>query len=219
MRHIDLSSPQLADYVIHFGTRETEQQRRLREETAQLPRSGMQISPDQGQLLAFVAQSIGTRRALEIGTFRGYSALAVAAILPEGGQLIACDRNEEWTQIARQHWEAAGLAERISLRLGPAEETLDTLIAAGEAGRFDFAFIDADKGNYDLYYERCLTLVRPGGIIALDNVLWHGAVADPADTSPTTEALRALNRKIHEDTRVDMCLVPIGDGLTFVRRR
>ena len=191
---------------------------RLRAETSRLPRGTMQISPEQGQLMGLLVRLMGARRALEIGTFTGYSALAVALALPADGKLICCDVSEEWTQMAQRYWRAAGVAERIELRIGPAE-TLAGLRAAGEDGRFDFAFIDADKKSYDLYYEQCLKLVRPGGLIAIDNALWHGWVADPAYRDADTAAIRALNRKIRDDTRVDMVLVPIGDGLLLARRR
>lgn len=219
MKQLDLSNPALARYVLEIGTRETGLQRRLREETAALPRAGMQVSPDQGQLLGFVAGLIGARRAIEIGTFTGYSALCIASALPADGRLVACDTSAEWTDIARRYWREAGVAERIELRLAPALETLDDLIGAGEAGSFDFAFIDADKENYDAYCERCLTLVRPGGVIAVDNVLWGGSVADPASGDADTPFIDALNRKLRTDERVDLCMVPLGDGTTLLRRR
>ncbi|MCW3475034.1 class I SAM-dependent methyltransferase [Limobrevibacterium gyesilva] len=209
----------LAAYVAERGTRESDAQRGLRAATRGRPGAGMQIGPDQGQFMAFLVQLTGARRALEIGVFTGYSALSVAAALPEGGELVACDISEDYTSVGRPFWRQAGVDRRIDLRLGPALATLDGLLADGQDGTFDFAFIDADKTGYDAYYERCLVLVRRGGLIAIDNVLWGGAVIDPADTSPDTEALRALNRKIHADARVDMCLLPIGDGLTLVRRR
>jgi predicted O-methyltransferase YrrM len=173
----------------------------LRAETSRLPRGTMQISPEQGQLMGLLVRLIGASRALEIGTFTGYSALAVALARPADGKLICSDVSEEWTQTAQRYWRAAGVSERIELRLGPAAETLAGLRAAGEEGRFDFAFIDADKENYDLYYEQCLKLVRPGGLIAIDNALWHGWVADPAYRNADTTAIRALNRKIRDDAR------------------
>jgi predicted O-methyltransferase YrrM len=169
--------------------------------------------------MTFLVKTIGARQALEIGTFRGYSALAIAAGLSEDGKLVTCDVSEKWSDAAHLYWREAGLASRIDQRLGPALETLDKLIAEGQAERFDFAFIDADKASYGAYYERCLVLVRRGGVIALDNVLWGGAVADADDNSPDTLALRAINTKIRDDARVDMCLLTIGDGLTLVRRR
>jgi len=209
----------VSDYIIRLGTQETAVMRALRDETAVLPMAGMQIGPDQGQLLGFLVRLIGAKRALEIGTFTGYSALAVAQALPAEGRLICCDVSEEWTSIGRRYWREAGIADRIDLRIGPALGTLAALEAQGQAGGFDFAFIDADKENYDGYYEACLRLVRPGGLIAIDNVLWSGAVADPANNSASTAALKALNQKIREDGRVDLCLLPIGDGVTLVRPR
>jgi predicted O-methyltransferase YrrM len=182
-----------------------------------MPNAGMQIGANQGSFMAFLVGLIGARNCLEIGTFTGYSALTVAQALPEGGRLICCDVSKDYTDIARKAWEEAGLAGRIALRLGPAAETLDRLIADGEAGRFDFAFIDADKENYDRYYEQCLILLRKGGLIAVDNMLWDGAVADPADKSESTVAIRALNSKLREDPRVDFCLIPVGDGIALAR--
>jgi caffeoyl-CoA O-methyltransferase len=212
---------QLANYLRDVGTRETEVQRELRAIThaKQGEAAGMQIGPDQGQVMAFLVRLIGARRALEIGTFTGYSALAVAAALPEDGQLIACDVSEDYTSVGRPFWKEAGIAPRIDLRIGPALATLDALLAHGNGGKFDFAFIDADKPNYDAYYEACLKLVRKRGLIAIDNVLWSGAVADPSKTSADTQTLRALNRKIQADSRVEMCMLAIGDGLTLVSPR
>lgn len=206
-------------YVSETITRETPVQQRLRAETAKLPMGVMQIGPDQGALLALLIRLIGARRALEIGTFTGYSALAIATALPEDGKLVACDVSEEWTSIARRYWEQAGLAKRIELHLGPATETLAQLLRDGAAGAFDFAFIDADKTNYDAYYESCLQLLRPGGLIAIDNVLWGGAVADPLAHGADTEALRALNVKIRDDARVESCLLTVGDGVMLARKR
>ena len=206
-------------YLCRKTLREPELMARLRAETSRLPRGSMQISPEQGQLMGLLVRLIGARRALEIGTFTGYSALAVAQALPADGKLVCCDVNEEWTRIARRYWGEAGVADRIELRLGPAAATLAALRAAGEDASFDFAFIDADKESYDLYYEQCLKLVRPGGLIAIDNALWHGWVADPAHRDADTIAIRALNRKVRDDARVDMVLVPIGDGLLLARRR
>ncbi|MEA2756194.1 MAG: hypothetical protein QOJ54_2483 [Aliidongia sp.] len=207
----------VGDYVVRLGTNETALMAQLRAETAAMPESEMQIGPDQGQLLGFLVRLIGARRVLEIGAFTGYSALAMAQALPEDGHLICCDVSETWTAIARRYWAEAGVAGKIDLRLAPALETLDRLEA--EAWRFDLAFIDADKENYDLYYEACLRLIRPGGLIAIDNVLWNSAVVDPTDDSPATAALKALNAKIRSDRRVDLCLLPIGDGVTLVRPR
>ncbi len=207
----------VSDYIIRFGTQETAPMRALRDETAALPAGGMQIGPDQGQLLGFLVKLLGVRQALEIGTFTGYSALAVAQALPADGKLTCCDVSTEWTSVGQRYWREAGVADRIELRIAPALETLAALEADGQ--RFDLAFIDADKENYDGYYEACLRLVRPGGLILIDNVLWSGAIADPANNSASTVALKALNAKIRADDRVDFCLLPIGDGVTMVRPR
>ena len=169
--------------------------------------------------MAFLVEALGVRRALEIGVFTGYSSTRVALALPPDGRLVACDVSEEWTNVARRYWREAGVEGRVELRLGPALATLDDLIEAGQAGTFDFAFVDADKENYLGYYERCLTLVRQGGVIAFDNMLWGGRVADPSDQSETTVAIRALNQQLHTDGRVTITLVPIGDGLMLVRKR
>ncbi len=206
-------------YVSEVITRETPVQRRLRAETAVLPRARMQIGPDQGALLALLVRLTGARHALEVGTFTGYSALAVALALPEGGKLVTCDVSAEWTAVARRYWDEAGVSGRIELRLGPAAQTLAGLLRDGGAGAFDFAFIDADKPSYDTYYEACLKLVRPGGLLAIDNVLWSGAVTDPAAVDPETAALRALNEKVRADPRVDMCLLTVGDGVMLARKR
>jgi predicted O-methyltransferase YrrM len=200
-------------------TRETEIASRLREETAKLPQAGMQIGADQAAFLALLVRSIGARRCIEIGTFTGYSALAVAAALPVDGKLICCDISAEWTAIARRYWIEAGIASRIDLRLAPALDTLDDLLARGGSGHYDFAFIDADKSGYDIYYEACLKLLRPGGLIALDNMLWSGRVADPGQRDDDTEAIRSLNAKIHADSRVEATLLTVGDGVTLVRKR
>jgi caffeoyl-CoA O-methyltransferase len=206
-------------YVNGSFTRETPVQARLRAETAVLPLARMQIGADQGTLLALLIHLIGARRALEVGTFTGYSALAVASALPPDGRLITCDVSEEWTAIARRYWQEAGLSDRIDLRLGPASETLAGLLRDGGAGTFDFAFIDADKENYDAYYEACLRLLRPGGLIAVDNVLWSGSVADPTVVDAETEAIRALNRKVRDDRRVEASLLTVGDGVMLARKR
>jgi len=206
-------------YLLENSLRETDILRRLREETAGLPGAGMQIAPEQGQFMALLAELIGARHCLEIGTFTGYSALAVALALPPDGRLIACDVNEKTTAVARRYWQEAGVAGKIDLRLAPALETLDALLADGAAGRFDFAFIDADKSNYEAYYERCLELLRDGGLIAVDNVLWGGAVTNPAPGDSDTRAIRALNAKIASDQRVSCSMLPLGDGLTLVRKR
>lgn len=206
----------LYGYLLRNSVRETAVQRRLREETAKMRYAGMQVSPEQGQFMALLIELIGARRCLEIGTFTGYSALAVALALPDDGRVVACDVNEEYTAVARRYWQEAGVAGKIELRLAPALETLDAL--RSEGATFDFAFIDADKGNYEKYFERALALVRPGGLIAVDNVLWDGAVADPADKSDDTLAIRAFNAARHRDARVSLSLLPIGDGLTLARK-
>jgi caffeoyl-CoA O-methyltransferase len=179
----------------------------------------MQISPEQGQLMALLVQALGAKRAIEIGTFTGYSALWVALALPSDGRLVCCDVNAEWTAIGQKFWAKAGVARKIDLRIAPALETLERMLAGGEAGAYDFAFIDADKTGYDAYYERCLQLLRRGGMIAIDNVLWGGSVADPKKRSADTLALRALNKKIHRDERVAMSMLPIGDGVTLALKR
>jgi predicted O-methyltransferase YrrM len=217
-RHIALTD-RVQHYLAENARPEPEILRRLREETARMPRAGMQIGPDQGQLMAILVRLMGARRCLEIGTFTGTSALAVALALPDEGRILCCDVDARTTAVAQRYWAEAGVAGKIELRLGPATATLQALIAAGETGSFDFAFIDADKSNYDAYYEAALRLVRQGGLIAIDNVLWGGAVADPDETDADTAALRALNRKLRDDERVDPVLLPIGDGLTLARIR
>jgi predicted O-methyltransferase YrrM len=209
----------LAAYLDGVNRPETPVQRRLRDDTGKMPNAGMQIGANQGSFMGFLIKLLDVRRAIEIGTFTGYSALTVASALPAGGALICCDVSAEWTAKGRAAWTEAGIADRIDLRIGPAAETLDHLIAEGNAGGFDFAFIDADKENYDRYYEQCLVLVRKGGLIAIDNVLWAGAVADPADQTRSTVAIRALNEKLRDDPRIDFCLVPVGDGLALARPR
>ena len=209
----------LYDYLLSVSLREADVLRRLREETAKMPQGKMQISPEQGQFMALLAELISARRYLEIGTFTGYSALAMALALPQDGQVIACDISEEFTARARAYWEEAGVADKIDLRIAPALETLDALIAGGESGSFDFAFIDADKTNYQNYFQRALDLIRPGGLIAVDNVLWSGAVVDPARDDDDTEAIRAFNAWLSDDPRISLSLVPIGDGLTLARKR
>ena len=199
--------------------RQTDLERRLRDETAGMKSGGMQIGPDQAALFAVLVRAIGARHALEIGTFTGYSALAVANALPPDGKLVCCDVSDEWTQVARRYWREAGVAGKIDLKLAPAGDTLAALARDPGPDSFDFAFVDADKTGYDDYYERCLTLVRPNGLIAFDNTLWSGAVADPKRTDDDTKALRALNAKAHADARVDACLMTVGDGVLLVRRR
>ena len=206
-------------YILATGMREHPVQKALRAATANLPRAGMQIGAPQGALMALLVQTIGAKRCIEIGTFTGYSALSVALALPPDGKLIACDVSEEFTAVGRKFWERAGVAGKIDLRIAPAIDTVNALLAGGEAGRFDFAFIDADKVSYDGYYEGCLKLLRPGGLIAVDNVLWGGSVADPARNDPDTRAIKRLNAKIRKDERVTMCLVPISDGVTLALKR
>jgi predicted O-methyltransferase YrrM len=200
------------------ATRESALQKRLRDETAKLPGAGMQIGADLGALLRLLVELTGARRTIEIGTFTGYSALAVAMALPPDGAIVCCDINEAWTRIARRYWREAGVAGKIDLRLAPALETLRNLQRDPGPGSFDFAFVDADKTGYDGYYEACLTLLRPGGLIAFDNMLWSGAVADPRQNDPDTVALRALNLKVRDDSRVTSCLVSIGDGVLLARK-
>ena len=205
-------------YVERVSLRESDVQRRLREETSALEYAGMQISPVQGQLMRMLTGLIGARRAIEIGVFTGYSALSVALALPEDGELVACDVSEEWTAIARRYWSEAGVASKMRLEIAPAAETLDKLVREGRGGEFDIAFIDADKTSYDVYYERCLTLLRPGGLLLVDNVLWGGKVADETDRTEDTVALRAFNARLHADTRVEVSMLPVGDGLTIARK-
>jgi len=210
-------SPELYDYLYaHSGEPEVLQE--LRVETARLPNAGMQISPEQGQFMRFLVECLGARRCLEVGTFTGYSALAVALSLPADGRLIACDLNEEWTAVARRYWARAGVADKVELRLGPGLETLDRLLADGQGESFDFAFIDADKEAYPDYYERCLSLLRRGGVLAIDNALWRGDVALPAKTDSDTVAIREVNARAVADSRVTASLVPIGDGLLLARK-
>jgi len=187
----------------------------LREATAGMKHAGMQIAPEQGQFMALLARAVNAKRAIEVGVFTGYSSLAVALALPADGRLVACDVNEEWTAMARRYWEKAGVAQRIVLKLQPAQRTLDELIAAGESGTYDFAFIDADKSRYGAYYERCLKLLRKGGLIVADNTLWSGNVADDSVQDEDTKALRAFNEALHADSRVALSLLPIGDGVTL----
>ncbi len=209
-------SDEVRRYLLSVSVHEPESLARLREETAQLPMAMMQISPEQGQFLALLVRALQARRCLEVGTFTGYSTLVVALALPEDGRVTACDVSEEWTSIARRYWQQAGVAHKIALHLAPAVETLDRLIAQGEAGRYDFAFIDADKGNYWNYYERALRLLRAGGLIAVDNTLWGGRAADPDDRDPTTVAIRDFNARLRQDRRVHISMLPLGDGVTLI---
>ena len=209
----------LHEYILRVSVREPPALAALRAETAAHPRAAMQVSPEQAQLMQLLVRLMNARRALEIGVFTGYSSLAVALAMPQDGRILACDVSEEYTAVARRHWRAAGVADRIELVIAPALETLDERLAGGEAGRYDFAFIDADKESYVAYYERVLALVRPGGLIAVDNTLWGGSVVEESDQSPATIALRRFNEHLLADERVDLSLVPIGDGLTLARRR
>ena len=211
---INLSAP-LQTYIRNVGMREDPDLAALREETASHPMAEMQIGPEQGHLMALLVRLLGARRALEVGVFTGYSAMVVAKAMGRAGKVVALDISEEFTAIARRHWAKAGIADLIDLRLAPAADSLKALVAANQTDTFDFAFIDADKANYDAYYEYALKLVRRGGLIALDNVLWSGRVADPADQTVDTLAIRAINQKIHADRRVDATLLPVGDGLTL----
>jgi predicted O-methyltransferase YrrM len=209
----------LADYIQSISLREPDILKQLREETAKLSMARMQISPEQGQFMALLVQLMGAKKTLEIGVFTGYSALAVALALPDDGKMIACEISEEYTAIAKDFWARAGVSEKIDLRIAPALETLETLITEGETGSFDLAFIDADKRNYENYYERALTLLRPGGLILIDNVLWSGKVTDPTITDKQTQAIREFNQKIHQDSRISLSLIAIADGLTLALKR
>ena len=209
----------LEQYLFDVLSPRTPVQERLRTETQALPQAGMQIGPDQGLFLGLLVRMLDARRVVEVGTFTGYSALAMAMALPPGGRVLCCDISQEYTAIARRYWKEAGVENRIELRLGPARETLTGVLAAEGPASQDLAFIDADKTGYDVYYELCLQLVRPGGIIAIDNVLWSGKVADPAVKDADTAALRALNLKIRDDQRVDAVVLTVGDGLTLARRK
>jgi caffeoyl-CoA O-methyltransferase len=209
----------LADYIRSVTLREPDVLKRLREETAKLPNAIMQICPEQGQFMGLLMQLLGAQRTLEVGVFTGYSSTVVALALPEDGKIIACDISPDYTAIARRYWREAGVEHKVELRLAPAIETLDALLAEGQSGSFDFAFIDADKENYGGYYERALKLLRPGGVIAVDNVLWHGKVLDGSVQDADTRAIRALNEKLHGDERVTVSMLPIGDGLTLACKR
>ncbi len=212
-------SEALAKYVGLDFVNESASQRALREETAKMPMSSMQLGVDPAGVLAWLVKLIGAKRTLEVGTFTGYSALAVAQALPADGQIIACDVSIETAAVARRAWAQAGVADKIDLRIAPATQTLDALLAAGEEGRFDLAFIDADKPSYGAYYERCLRLVRQGGVLAFDNMLWSGAVAEPGSKDEDTRALHELNQKAKSDARVDASLLTVGDGMLLLRKR
>ncbi len=206
------------DYLLSVSLREPDLQKQLREETAAIEFSEMQIAPEQGQFMALLVKLIGARRALELGTFTGYSSISIAAALPEDGELVCCDDSEEWTAVARKYWRQAELENRINFKLGDASATLQALIDEGQDGTFDFIFIDADKQNYPRYYELSLKLLRAGGLMAVDNTLWSGEVADPGNEEPGTRAIRRFNEMLKQDERVEISLVPIGDGLTLVHK-
>jgi caffeoyl-CoA O-methyltransferase len=206
-------------YLLGASLREPPLLKRLREETARHPEARMQISPEQGQFMQLLVKLMDARRCIEVGVFTGYSSLAVALALPQDGRLLACDLSEEFTAVARRYWKEAGVERKIELRLAPALDTLELRLKAGEAGRYDFAFIDADKANYLAYYERVLQLLRPGGLLLVDNVLWSGRVLDPADMTEDTAAIRAFNQALHRDERIDLSMLPVGDGLTLARKR
>jgi len=207
------------EYLLAHSLREDPRLAALRAETASHPRVNMQIAPEQGQFMQMLARLCGARRAIEVGVFTGYSSLAVMLAMPDDARLLALDVSEEYTAVARRHWQAAGVAGRVELVLAPAQETLDARLAAGEAGQYDFAFIDADKTGYLGYYERLLRLLRPGGLIVVDNTLWHGEVANPKNREADTVALREFNDVLHRDPRIDLALLPVGDGLTLARLR
>ena len=217
-RTLTMTEP-LYDYLLSVNRPLPDVFARLRAETSQLPMAGMQISVEQGRFMELVTQLIQAKKVLEVGVFTGYSALVVARALPEEGTLIACDVSEEWTSIGRRYWQEAGVAHKIDLRIAPALQTLDGLLADGHGGTFDFAFIDADKTNYDAYFERILQLLRPYGLIAIDNTLWGGQVADETVQDEDTVALRALNAKLRDDPRVALSVLPVGDGLTLALKR
>lgn len=210
-------TPSLYDYLLQKGVREHALLRALRERTAELAERNMQIAADQGALMQMLVKLTGAKRIIEVGTFTGYSALAMAMALPEGGELVACDVSEEWTSIGRKFWEKAGVEDRIQLEIAPALETLDALLERGQKHTFDMAFVDADKENYQAYYERLLTLVRPGGLILLDNVLWGGSIIDESNQEASTVALRKLNDSISRDERVEIVMLPVADGITMAR--
>jgi caffeoyl-CoA O-methyltransferase len=209
----------LHQYLLDSSLRESETLKSLRQETAQLPTANMQIAPEQGQFMALLVQLIGAQNTIEVGVYTGYSALAVAIALPGNGQILACDISEEYTSVARRYWQQAGVSEKINLQLAPAIETLKGAIDSGKGSSFDFAFIDADKESYSEYFELCLTLLRPGGLIAVDNVLWDGAVVDKQKQDVDTCAIRAFNQQLSSDDRVDISMIPIADGLTLARKR
>ncbi|MCC5867191.1 MAG: class I SAM-dependent methyltransferase [Gammaproteobacteria bacterium] len=212
-------TPALYEYILQVSLRESPVLAALRAETARMPQANMQIAPEQGQFMQLLVSLCGARRIIEVGVFTGYSSLAMAQALPDDGEILACDVSEEFTDVARRYWQRAGVDARIDLRIGPAGDTLAALLAQGQSASWDFAFIDADKTGYAGYYEQCLELLRPGGLIALDNTLWGGSVVDAQRNDDDTRAIRALNLSLLEDTRIDLSMVPIGDGLTLARKR
>jgi predicted O-methyltransferase YrrM len=218
-RYEGLVDPKVIDYILSTSVREADVAARLRRETADHPNSRFQIPPEQGQLLQLLIRMTGAHRAIEVGVFTGYSSLAMALALPPDGRIVACDISEEYTRTARRYWAEAGVAGKIDLRIAPAQETLDDLIASGDSGTFDFAFIDADKTGYPRYYEQCLNLIRSGGVIALDNMLSRGRVLDATTQDPDVATLRKMNEFIRGDDRVDALLLPLGDGLTLAVKR
>lgn len=209
----------LYGYILDVSLREPAVLRRLREETAAMPEHNMQIAPEQGQFMAMLVKMMGARRCIEVGTFTGYSSVALALALPDDAVLVTCDIDDDYTAVAQRYWDEAGVADKVDLRIGPALDTLNEILDDTDEPPFDFAFIDADKTGYDAYYEVCLALLRPGGVVALDNTLWDGKVADPAVDDDDTQALRALNEKLYADDRIELSLVPIADGLTLCRKR
>lgn len=217
-RTLRLTDP-VYEYLIAHSLRESESLRKLREITQQHEFARMQIAPEQGQFMALLVELLSVKRIIEVGTFTGYSAMAMAQVLPPDGQIICCDISKEWTDIGKASWEKAGVSSKIDLRIAPALETLDALLVNGNEGEFDMAFVDADKSNYLNYYEKCLRLLRPGGLLVFDNTLWNGDVADKTIQDTDTVAIRALNDQLHQDERVSLSLVPIGDGLTLARKR
>ncbi len=214
-----LNLAEIYDYMARISVREPDTLKQLRAETAKDEMSRMQIAPEQGQFMALLVRLMGAKKAIEIGTFTGYSSICMAQALPDDGKLICCDINEEWTAVARRYWEKTGVDHKIDLQLRNAQETLKQLLQDGHEGTFDFAFIDADKERYDYYYEACFKLIRPGGLITIDNVLYSGRVADDSEQDAETVAIRQLNEKLKDDLRIDLSLVPIADGLTLARKR
>jgi caffeoyl-CoA O-methyltransferase len=220
MSNATLGLPEdLHAYLLDVGVREPELLRELRAETAAMPEHDMQIAPEQGALMGLLVELIGARRCLEVGTFTGYSSLAVALAMPPEGSMVCCDISRDWTDVARRYWQRAGVADRIELRLGPALDSLDALLAEGQAGTFDFAFLDADKVQYPEYVDRAIALLRPGGLLAIDNVFWGGEVANPAIDDESVRGIRSMSRALAEDGRVTLAMVPIADGLTLARKR